>query len=182
MPVVRTRALLTLSVPLAAGGCLLGHAAGYALIGMSRRDAQLHGYLSFAPQFLAICVGLARRCTRTPDLGPPAGRGRRLAVRPPPAARVRGAGADRATRRRTAGARSPRARCVRRHGRAGPDRARRVLRRAGAPARRRCSGTRLPDAAPAGLRRNAAARLRVPGGSELLAVSLRPGGPRASAS
>ena len=51
---VRTRALLSLSVPLAAGGCLLGHVAGYALVGMSRRDSQLHGYLSFAPQFLAI--------------------------------------------------------------------------------------------------------------------------------
>ena len=58
MSAVRTRALLALSVPLAAGGCLLGHAAGYALVGMSRRDAQLHGYLSFAPQFLAICAAL----------------------------------------------------------------------------------------------------------------------------
>jgi hypothetical protein len=55
---VRKRALLSLSLPLAAGGCLLGHAAGYALVGMSRRDAQLHGYLSFAPQFLAICAAL----------------------------------------------------------------------------------------------------------------------------
>jgi hypothetical protein len=55
---VRKRALLSLSVPLSAVGCLIGHAAGYALVGMSSRDAKLHGYLSFAPQFLAICVAL----------------------------------------------------------------------------------------------------------------------------
>jgi len=53
---VRQRALLALSLPLAAVGCLAGHAAGYALVGMSRRDAQIHGYLSLAPQFLAACV------------------------------------------------------------------------------------------------------------------------------
>ena len=55
---MRTRALLSLSIPLAAVGCLIGHAAGYALVGMSRRDAHLHGYLSFAPLFIAICAAL----------------------------------------------------------------------------------------------------------------------------
>ena len=55
---MRKRALLSLSVPLSAVGCLIGHAAGYALVGMSSRDAQLHGYFSFAPQFLAICIAL----------------------------------------------------------------------------------------------------------------------------
>ena len=55
---MRKRALLSLSVPLSAVGCLIGHAAGYAIVGMSRRDAQVHGYLSFAPQFLAICAAV----------------------------------------------------------------------------------------------------------------------------
>jgi hypothetical protein len=55
---LRTRALLSLSIPLASVGCLIGHAAGYALVGTSRRDAQLHGYLSFAPLFIAICAAL----------------------------------------------------------------------------------------------------------------------------
>jgi hypothetical protein len=55
---VRKPALLSLSVPLAAVGCLAGHAAGYALVGTSRRDAHLHGYLSVAPEFLAICAAL----------------------------------------------------------------------------------------------------------------------------
>jgi hypothetical protein len=55
---VRKRALLSLSVPLSAVGCLIGHAAGYAVFGMGRRDAQIHGYLSLAPQFLAICTAL----------------------------------------------------------------------------------------------------------------------------
>jgi hypothetical protein len=53
---VRKHALLSLSIPLAAVGCLTGHAVGYAIVGMSRRDAHVHGYLSFAPQFLAICA------------------------------------------------------------------------------------------------------------------------------
>jgi hypothetical protein len=48
--------LFGLSVPLAAAGCLAGHAAGYALVGTSRRDAHVHGYLSLAPQFVAICA------------------------------------------------------------------------------------------------------------------------------
>ena len=52
------RALLSLSLPLAAIGCLGGHAAGYALVGMTRQDARIHGYLAFAPQFLAICAAL----------------------------------------------------------------------------------------------------------------------------
>jgi hypothetical protein len=55
---MRKHALLSLSIPLAAVGCLIGHAVGYALVGMSSRDARLHGYLSFAPQFLAICAAL----------------------------------------------------------------------------------------------------------------------------
>jgi hypothetical protein len=55
---MRTRALLSLSIPLAAVGCLIGHAAGYALVGTSSRDARLHGYLSFAPLFIAICAAL----------------------------------------------------------------------------------------------------------------------------
>jgi hypothetical protein len=53
---VRKRALLAFSLPLAAVGTLAGHAAGYALVGMSHRDAAVHGYLSFAPQFLGICL------------------------------------------------------------------------------------------------------------------------------
>jgi hypothetical protein len=55
---VRRRALLSFSLPLAAIGCLGGHAAGYALAGMSRSDARIHGYLAFAPQFLAACAAL----------------------------------------------------------------------------------------------------------------------------
>jgi len=55
---VRRHTLLSLSVPLAAVGCLVGHAAGYALVGMSRRDAHIHGYLSLAPQFIAICAAV----------------------------------------------------------------------------------------------------------------------------
>jgi hypothetical protein len=55
---VRKRTLLFLSLPLAAAGSLTGHAAGYALAGTSRQDAQVHGYLEFTPQFLAVCVAL----------------------------------------------------------------------------------------------------------------------------
>jgi hypothetical protein len=53
---VRKRALLAFSLPLAAIGTLAGHAVGYALIGTSHQDAVAHGYLSFAPQFVAICL------------------------------------------------------------------------------------------------------------------------------
>jgi hypothetical protein len=53
---MQKRGLLALSLPLAAIGTLAGHAAGYALVGMSHRDAVVHGYLSFAPQFVAICL------------------------------------------------------------------------------------------------------------------------------
>jgi hypothetical protein len=53
---VRKRALLAFSLPLAAVGTLAGHAAGYAIVGVSHRDAAIHGYLSFAPQFLGICL------------------------------------------------------------------------------------------------------------------------------
>jgi hypothetical protein len=53
---VRKRALLAFSLPLAAVGTLAGHAAGYAVAGMSHRDAAVHGYLNFAPQFLGICL------------------------------------------------------------------------------------------------------------------------------
>jgi hypothetical protein len=55
---VRKHALLALSLPLAAVGCLAGHAAGYALVGLSRRDAHIHGYLGYAPQFVAVCAAL----------------------------------------------------------------------------------------------------------------------------
>ena len=55
-PFVQRRALLALSLPLAAIGTLAGHAVGYALAGTSHEDALVHGYLSFAPQFLAVCL------------------------------------------------------------------------------------------------------------------------------
>jgi hypothetical protein len=55
-PFVQKRALLALSLPLAAIGTLAGHAASYALVGTSHEDARVHGYLSFAPQFLAVCL------------------------------------------------------------------------------------------------------------------------------
>ena len=55
---MRKRALLSLSLPVAAVGCLAGHAAAYALVGMSPEDARAHGYLAFAPQFLAVCAAL----------------------------------------------------------------------------------------------------------------------------
>ena len=55
---MRKRALLALSLPLAAAGSLAGHGAGYALVGMSSRDARIHGYLGYAPQFLALCTVL----------------------------------------------------------------------------------------------------------------------------
>src|SRR4051812_43046390 len=51
---VRKPALLAFSLPLAAAGTLAGHAAGYALVGASRPG--VHGYLGYAPLFLAICV------------------------------------------------------------------------------------------------------------------------------
>ena len=57
-PPVRQRALLALSLPLAAAGCLAGHAAGYALVGLSRQGVRIHGYLGYAPQFLAVCLAL----------------------------------------------------------------------------------------------------------------------------
>jgi hypothetical protein len=55
---VRKRALLAFSLPLAAVGTLAGHAAGYALVGTSRTDALMHGYLGYAPQFFAVCLAL----------------------------------------------------------------------------------------------------------------------------
>lgn len=55
---MRKHALLALTLPLAAAGCLAGHAAGYALVGLSRQDAHIHGYLGYAPQFLAVCATL----------------------------------------------------------------------------------------------------------------------------
>ncbi|HEY7603285.1 MAG TPA: hypothetical protein VH760_03400 [Gaiellaceae bacterium] len=55
---MRKRALLAFSLPLAAAGTLAGHTAGYALVGVSRRDALAHGYLGYAPQFLALCVAV----------------------------------------------------------------------------------------------------------------------------
>ena len=50
--------MLAFSLPLAAAGTLAGHAAGYALVGSSRRDELAHGYLSYAPQFLALCLAV----------------------------------------------------------------------------------------------------------------------------
>jgi hypothetical protein len=55
---VRKRALLAFSLPLAAAGTLAGHAAAYGLVGTSRRDALAHGYLGYAPQFLALCLAV----------------------------------------------------------------------------------------------------------------------------
>jgi hypothetical protein len=53
---VRRRTLPSLSLPIAAAGCLGGHAAGYVLVGTTREDARIHGYLAFAPHFLAVCA------------------------------------------------------------------------------------------------------------------------------
>ncbi len=50
--------LLGLSLPLGAAGCLAGHALGYALVGTSPRDARIHGYLGYAPQFLGVCMAV----------------------------------------------------------------------------------------------------------------------------
>jgi len=55
---VRKRALLALSLPLVAVGSLAGHAAGYALVGTSRVDGRIHGYMTFAPFFLAACAAI----------------------------------------------------------------------------------------------------------------------------
>jgi hypothetical protein len=52
----RRTSLLGLSLPIAAIGSLAGHTAAYALVGGTRQDAEIHGYLSYAPQFLALCV------------------------------------------------------------------------------------------------------------------------------
>ena len=48
------RTLPALSLPLAAAACLLGHAAGYAIVGESRQDVLAHGYLSNLPFVLAV--------------------------------------------------------------------------------------------------------------------------------
>jgi hypothetical protein len=71
---VRKRALLTLSLPLAALGCLAGHAAGYTLVGTSRQDAHIHSYLSLAPQFVAICLAFVAVATALRFSGRLAGR------------------------------------------------------------------------------------------------------------
>ena len=55
---MRRRSLPLLSLPLVAGGCLGGHLVGYGLAGQSRRDVALHGYLAYAPFFLATCLTL----------------------------------------------------------------------------------------------------------------------------
>ena len=71
---VRKRALLACSLSLAAAGTLAGHAAGYALVGSSPRDALAHGYLGYAPQFLALCVAvLALGLRRPASIPAPAG-------------------------------------------------------------------------------------------------------------
>jgi hypothetical protein len=55
---MRKRALLALSLPLVATGTLAGHAAGYALVGSSPGDRHAHGYLVYAPQFIALCLAV----------------------------------------------------------------------------------------------------------------------------
>ncbi len=52
------RPLWFLSLPIAAGGCLLGHVLGYRLARAGRGDQALHGYLAYAPLFLAACLSL----------------------------------------------------------------------------------------------------------------------------
>ena len=37
---------------------MAGHAAGYAIVGTTRQEAGIHGYLGYAPQFLAACAAL----------------------------------------------------------------------------------------------------------------------------
>jgi hypothetical protein len=53
---VRRRALLALSLPTAAAGCLAGHAVAYSLVGSSTVVHRAHGYLAYAPQFVAVCL------------------------------------------------------------------------------------------------------------------------------
>jgi hypothetical protein len=55
---VRRPALLGLSLPLAAAGCVAGHASGYALAARSSTDARVHGYLGYTHQFLGLCFAL----------------------------------------------------------------------------------------------------------------------------
>jgi hypothetical protein len=52
----RRTSLLGLSLPIVAIGSLAGHTAAYALVGSSRQDTEIHGYLSYAPLFLGLCV------------------------------------------------------------------------------------------------------------------------------
>jgi hypothetical protein len=52
----RSRPLWLLSFPLALGGCLLGHALGYAFAGEPHRQAEMHGYLERAPLVAAALV------------------------------------------------------------------------------------------------------------------------------
>ena len=66
--------LLGLSLPLGAAGCLAGHALGYALVGTSRRDAEIHGYLGYAPQFLGVCVAVVAIALTLRGLGRLGGR------------------------------------------------------------------------------------------------------------
>jgi hypothetical protein len=51
--------VVALSVPLALLACVLGHAAGYAIVGASPRDQTLHGYLAYGPLFLAVSITVA---------------------------------------------------------------------------------------------------------------------------
>jgi hypothetical protein len=48
-----------LSFPLALLACILGHAAGYAIVGASPREQALHGYMAYGPLFVAVCVSAA---------------------------------------------------------------------------------------------------------------------------
>lgn len=53
------RPLLALSLPLALGGCLVGHLTAYGAIGESPGQAALHGYLAYAPLTAALAATTA---------------------------------------------------------------------------------------------------------------------------
>jgi len=52
------RPLWLLSLPLAMGGCLLGHAVGYGFAGEAHREQEMHAYLAQAPLLAAVLVCL----------------------------------------------------------------------------------------------------------------------------
>lgn len=55
----RARPLWLLSLPLALGGCVIGHALGYSLAGEPHQDRALHGYLAHTPLMAAVLACLA---------------------------------------------------------------------------------------------------------------------------